>query len=62
VVIGEEILNLNTDVSQSIVVMPTIGAAFGVADRIAVIHEGKILAVAQPDEIRKNQDPWIQNF
>ena len=63
VVIGEEILNLNKQICvTSIVVSHDRELAFGVADRIAVIHEGKILAVDRPEEIRKNQDPWIQKF
>src|SRR5439155_1287640 len=35
---------------------------FGVADRIAVINEGCILAIDSPDEIKNNPDPLIQKF
>jgi len=63
VVIGEEILNLNKQTCvTSIVVSHDRELAFGVADRIAVIQEGKILAVGSPEDIRCNQDPWIQKF
>ena len=36
--------------------------AFGVADRIAVIHEGRILKIGTPDEIKAFPDPLIQKF
>ena len=63
VVIGEEILNLKSNLhNTSIVVSHDRELAFGVADRIAVINEGRILAVAAPEEIRRNPDPWIQRF
>ena len=63
VIIGEEILNLKKQIHvTSILVSHDRDLAFGVADRIAVIHEGKILAVGEPDAIRRNPDPWIQKF
>ncbi len=63
VVIGEEILRLKqrTHVT-SLVVSHDRNLAFGVADRIAVIHEGRILAVGTPDEVDRNNDPIIQKF
>ena len=36
--------------------------AFGVADRIAVIHEGNISRSARPDEVKDKPDPLIQKF
>ena len=58
VVIGEEILNLKKEIHvTSIVVSHDRDLAFGVADRIAVINEGRIVAVGTPDEVRNNQDP-----
>jgi ABC-type transporter Mla maintaining outer membrane lipid asymmetry ATPase subunit MlaF len=33
-----------------------------VADRIAILFEGKIVAVGTPDEVRGNPDPAIQKF
>ena len=63
VVIGEEILKLKKQIHvTSIVVSHDRDLAFGVADRIAVINEGRILAVGTPDEVRRNPDPLIQKF
>jgi phospholipid/cholesterol/gamma-HCH transport system ATP-binding protein len=63
VVIGEEILHLNqrTHVT-SIVVSHDRELAFGVADRIAVITEGNIVAIGSPDEVKNNSNPLIQKF
>jgi len=63
VVIGEEILNLNERIHvTSLVVSHDRDLAFGVADRIAVIHEGRILTIGAPDEVRRNTDPLIRDF
>lgn len=37
-------------------------SAFRIADRIAMLREGKILAVATPDRFRQLPDPYIQSF
>ena len=63
VVIGEEIVNLQERIHvTSLVVSHDRELAFGVADRIAVINEGRILAIGTPEEIKKIQDPLIQEF
>jgi len=63
VVIGEEILNLKKQVDvTSIVVSHDRELAFGVADRIAVIKEGRVIAVGTPEEVRRNPDAMIQKF
>ena len=63
VVIGEEILELKKQIHvTSIVVSHDRDLAFGVADRIAVISEGKILIVGTPDEVKKFNDPLVQKF
>jgi len=63
VTIAEEILKLKhrTQVT-SIVVSHDRDLAFGVADRIAIIHEGKILFIGTPDEVKKHSDPLIKKF
>ncbi len=63
VVIGNEILELNKRIGvTSLVVSHDRDLAFGVADRIAVIAEGKILTIGTPDEVRRNTDPLVQKF
>jgi phospholipid/cholesterol/gamma-HCH transport system ATP-binding protein len=63
VTIGEEILNLKqrTHVT-SIVVSHDRDLAFGVADRIAIINEGKILFIGTADEVKNHSDPLIKKF
>jgi phospholipid/cholesterol/gamma-HCH transport system ATP-binding protein len=46
----------------SLVVSHDRDLAFGIADRIAVINEGRILAVGTPDEIKRNSNTLIQKF
>jgi phospholipid/cholesterol/gamma-HCH transport system ATP-binding protein len=63
VVIAEEIVHLKKRIHvTSIVVSHDRDLAFGVANRIAFIHEGQILAVGKPDEVRQNPHPVIQQF
>jgi phospholipid/cholesterol/gamma-HCH transport system ATP-binding protein len=63
VVIGNEILELNKRIGvTSLVVSHDRDLAFGVADRIAVIAEGKILTIGTPDEVKRNPDPLVQKF
>jgi phospholipid/cholesterol/gamma-HCH transport system ATP-binding protein len=63
VVIGEEILNLKRRIQvTSIVVTHDRDLAFGVADRIAMMHEGQIIAIGAPDQIKRSPDPRVQRF
>lgn len=63
VVIGEEILALKERIQvTSLVVSHDRDLAFGVADRIAVINDGQILAVGTPDEVKRRPEPLIQKF
>ena len=63
VVIGEEILKLKERIGvTSLVVSHDRDLAFGVADRIAVINEGRILAIGTPDEVKRQPHPLIQKF
>jgi phospholipid/cholesterol/gamma-HCH transport system ATP-binding protein len=62
-VIGEEILNLKQRIHvTSLVVSHDRDLAFGVADRVAVINEGQILAIGTPDEVKRNGNSLIQRF
>lgn len=63
VVIGEEILNLNQRTGvTSLVVTHDRDLAFGIAHRIAVIHEGQFVAVGVPEEIKQSSHPVIRKF
>jgi phospholipid/cholesterol/gamma-HCH transport system ATP-binding protein len=63
VTIIEEILSLNQRTRvTSIVVSHDRDLAFGIADRIAIIHEGTILFVGTPAEVKANPDRMIQQF
>ena len=63
VVIGKEIMKLKNRIHvTSVVVSHDRDLAFGVADRIAVIVDGKILTVGTPDEVKNFNNPIVQNF
>ena len=63
VTIAKEILNLKNRIHvTSVVVTHERELAFGVADRIALMHEGRLLAIGTPDEVKQNSDPMIQQF
>ena len=62
-VIDELILALKKHLKvTSIVVTHDLQSAFYIADRIAMIHKGKIHAIGTPEEIKKNPDPIVQQF
>jgi len=63
IVIGEEILNLKERIRvTSLVVSHDRDLAFGVADRIAVMAEGRIVTIGAPDEVKRFDDPLVQEF
>src|SRR6266571_2428879 len=63
VVIGEEILNLKRRIQvTSLVVSHDRDLAFGIADRIAMMSEGQLLALGTPDQIKSSRDPLIHQF
>src|ERR1039457_289064 len=63
VVIGEEILHLKQRTGvTSVVVSHDRDLAFGVADRIAVINDGRIITIGTPDEVKQFDDPLVQEF
>ena len=63
VTIAEEVVHLKDRVQvTSIVVTHDRDLAFGIADRIAIINEGKILTVGTRSAVRASTDPLIQKF
>ncbi len=63
VTIAEEIVNLSRRIHvTSIVVTHDRDLAFNIADRMAMMYEGEILAVGAPAEIRRHPHPMIQKF
>ena len=63
VVIAQEIVHLKDRIHvTSLVVSHDRDLAFGVADRIAVIHEGRIITIGTPEEVKRHPDPLVQQF
>jgi phospholipid/cholesterol/gamma-HCH transport system ATP-binding protein len=63
VVIAEEICSLNRRTGvTSIVVSHDRDLAFGIADRIALIHRGEILTIGAPEDLRRCSDRRVQEF
>ncbi len=62
-VINDLILRMQKQLKVvSIVVTHDMTSAYKVADRIAMLYEGRIIGVGTPDEIRNSPDPVIQQF
>jgi phospholipid/cholesterol/gamma-HCH transport system ATP-binding protein len=62
-VIGREILKLKQRIHvTSLVVSHDRDLAFGIADRIAVISEGRLLTIGTPEEVKQYNDPTLQKF
>ncbi len=63
VTIGSEILRLNRRIEvTSIVVTHDRDLAFGIADRIALMNDGELIALGRPDEVKANPHPLVQQF
>jgi phospholipid/cholesterol/gamma-HCH transport system ATP-binding protein len=63
VTIGREILALRQrSGATSLVVTHDRDLAFGIADRLALMHQGQILCLGTPDEVKGHPDPLIQKF
>ena len=62
-VISDLILDLQKKLKvTSIVVTHDMKSAYKVASRIAMLHEGKFLAIGTPDEIKQSKNPYIRQF
>lgn len=63
ITIAEEIESLQQRTGvTSIVVTHDRDLAFGVADHMAVIHQGNIIVAGTPTEVRASADPLVQRF
>jgi phospholipid/cholesterol/gamma-HCH transport system ATP-binding protein len=61
--IAEDIVKLKERIHvTSLVVSHDRDLAFGIADHIAVLEDGRILAVGPPDEIKRSSNPTVQYF
>jgi len=66
-VVGGVIDKLIKDLSAkllitSVVVTHDMQSVFKVADRIAMVHKGKIIEIGTSEEIRNSSNPYIQQF
>jgi len=46
----------------SMVISHDIASAFRVADRLAVLYDGRIAAQGTPEEVRRSSDPYVKRF
>jgi phospholipid/cholesterol/gamma-HCH transport system ATP-binding protein len=46
----------------SIIISHDIPSAFRIADRIAIIHKGEIVAYGKPNEIRESKHEYVIEF
>ncbi len=46
----------------SMVISHDIASAFKVADRLAVLYDGQLVAEGTPAEVRASRDPYVQRF
>lgn len=66
-VVGGVIDKLIKDLSAkllitSVVVTHDMQSVFEIADRIAMVHKGRIVQIGSPQEIRRSENPYIQQF
>lgn len=62
-VINELILKLKRELNVTgVVVTHDMNSAFKVADRIVMLHEGKLIFDGTSDEIQKSDEPVVQRF
>jgi len=62
-VIDKLILDLSKKLSiTSVVVTHDMKSVFSIADRVAMLYEGRVLEVGAPAEIRTSKNPMVQQF
>jgi phospholipid/cholesterol/gamma-HCH transport system ATP-binding protein len=61
--VAKDIVKFNhRNQATTLVVSHERALAFGIAHRIAMLVEGRIIAIGTPDEIQSNPDPRVQQF
>lgn len=61
--VNELIIDLKHKLNMtSVVVTHDMVSAYKIADRIAMLYKGKIIAVGTPEEIKNTQDPVVRQF
>ncbi|WNZ62023.1 ABC transporter ATP-binding protein [Myxococcus sp. MxC21-1] len=48
--------------ATSLVITPDVASAFGMADHLALMHEGRIVEYGPPDAFRESQHPAVMAF
>jgi len=48
--------------STAVTITHDMISAFRIADRIGMLHDGRIIALAPPDELKQSADPRVQQF
>jgi phospholipid/cholesterol/gamma-HCH transport system ATP-binding protein len=62
-VVDKLILDLNKKLLlTSVVVTHNMESVFRIADRVAMLHKGRVLQIGTPDEIKNSKDPIVQQF
>jgi phospholipid/cholesterol/gamma-HCH transport system ATP-binding protein len=62
-VINELILELKRRLNVTgVAITHDMTSAYKIADRIAMLYQGKIQQVGTPEEIRNSKDPVVQQF
>ncbi len=66
-VVGGVIDKLIKDLSAkllitSVVVTHDMQSVFNIADRVAMIHKGKVIATGETDQIKNTTNPYVQQF
>jgi phospholipid/cholesterol/gamma-HCH transport system ATP-binding protein len=61
--IGNVINQLRHEMTVTVVTIThDMNLAYRIADRIAMVRLGRIIALAEPDEFRESNDPYVQAF
>lgn len=61
--LAETILSLRTSSGNtSVIVTHDLNFALYLSDHIAMMHQGEIVAIGTPDQIRQSQNPIVQRF